>query len=279
MISADDQNLATKWIKSIVGIDLAQDKKYLIESRFEPVAKQYGFNSVPDLIRYLDDNISPDSEIVETACSAITTHETSFFRDFHPFEFLKNVYFPNRLRDLEGGNQLRIWSSACSSGQEIYSVAMILARHFQPLWKNSPLLHATDISKSTLHKAQSGIFTQSEITRGLSANYLIEYFGQQKNKTWAISPTLRRSVVFELHNLTDSWDHIQTYDVIFLRNVLIYFNVESKKKILNRIKRHLAPGGIMLLGSSETTANLDFDWELNRSCNCTYFTLKKEYEG
>jgi chemotaxis protein methyltransferase CheR len=190
------------------------------------------------------------------AVDALTTNETSFFRDFHPFEALRKEILP-RLIQLRGGvKQLSIWSAACSTGQEPYSLAMLIREHFPEIrdWKLSII--ATDLSPTVLKVATEGAYSQLEVNRGLPAAYLVKYFTKEGDR-WLIRPELKRDVEFRGMNLIQPWPIFPPLDLVFIRNVMIYFDVETKKTILRRIRNCLLPHGYLSLGTSETTINID----------------------
>ena len=271
--SDGDQASAIRWFRKHFGISLSQDKKYLVETRLEPVAFKNGYNSVRDLLHELIESDQIDSNLVKSVCSAITTHETSFFRDYHPFDFLSKSYFPKWIESHKPNTPWSMWSAACSSGQEIYSIAMIIEERFQSFKERCLTMEGTDISHYTLEKAISGEFNQAEVSRGLQANYLIKYFNQLHNGNWRIKDEIRDMVHFDYHNLIGSWESRGSYDLIMLRNVLIYFDVDLKINVLNRLKHHLKPGGVLLLGGSETTANLDDEWKMYNDGNTVYYSM------
>lgn len=273
-LSDVDHASAVKWFRNHFGISLTMDKKYLVETRLEPVAYKFKFNSVADLLAKLTVSTEDDRDLVRAVCSAITTHETSFFRDFHPFKFLSEVYFPEWIEKNEASTPWNVWSAACSSGQEIYSLFILLEEKFPDFFARKVTAHATDISTHTIEKAKLGEYNQAEVSRGLQAPYLVKYFHQLPNGNWKLNEKIRNRVVFDYHNLIGNWEKLASYDLILLRNVLIYFDVELKKNVLNRLKLHLKPGGVLLLGGSETTANLDPDWEVCISQNTVYYRLK-----
>ena len=234
------------------GIVLDDSKSYLIEARLTPVAKDEGAASLDglcNLIRALGGNRIRD-KVVE----AMTTNETLFFRDLAPFEALEKVVIPELLEKQKGNRLLRFWSAAASSGQEPYSLAMMwlemgnLARDLEIL--------GTDLSDEILAKAKAGKYMQLEVNRGLPAKYLVKHFTRQ-NLEWEISSSIRDMVRWKKFNLKDNPSLLGTFDIVLCRNVLIYFDIETKKQILHNIGKRLAPGGYLIMGSSETTLNID----------------------
>ena len=234
------------------GIVLDDSKGYLLEARLVPVAKDEGAASLDglcNLIRAMGGHRVRD-KIVE----AMTTNETLFFRDLTPFQTLETVVIPELLEKRKGSGALRFWSAACSSGQEPYSLAIMwldmgnLAKEIQIL--------GTDLSEDMLDKARGGKYMQLEVNRGLPAKYLVKHFTRQ-NMEWEISSSVRAMVRWKKFNLKDNPALLGTFDVVLCRNVLIYFDIETKRQILRNIRKTLAPGGYLILGSSETTLNID----------------------
>jgi chemotaxis protein methyltransferase CheR len=186
----------------------------------------------------------------------LATNETSFFRDHHPFEALRKSVIPTLIRNRSNVRQLNIWCAASSTGQEPYSLALLFREHFPELagWKVSLL--ASDISQEVLTRAREGRFNQIEVNRGLPATLLVKHF-KQHGTTWQLNEDIRRMVDFTIINLARPWPALPRMDLILIRNVMIYFEVETKKSILSRMARLLRPDGYLLLGGSETTFNLD----------------------
>jgi len=196
----------------------------------------------------------------EKVVEALTTNETSFFRDIGPFEALRNQIFPELLASRAASRSLNIWCAASSSGQEPYSIAILVKEFFRehPGWMVRIL--ATDISNQILAKAKTARFTQLEVGRGLPAPLLLKYF-EKLGLEWQLKDEIRRMVEFRQMNLTQPWPPLHRMDVIFLRNVLIYFSVEAKKSILARVRQTLPPDGYLFLGGAETTLYLDDNFQ------------------
>jgi chemotaxis protein methyltransferase CheR len=254
--------------RSAILID--QAKHYLIEMRLEQLAKDRGLPGVDALLSQARSSSGLlESSIVE----AITTHETSFFRDIQPFDILKQDLLPRLIAAKAASRTLNIWCGACSSGQEPYSIAMMIHEHF-PSLANWPIqIIATDISAQILARAKEGKFKQLEVNRGLPAAYLVKYFERQGTE-WVVKPAVRKLVRFEQLNLLDRYSFYPAPDVIFLRNVLIYFDVPTKRSILERIRTTIAPGGALLLGSAETTLGISDAWERVSSQNSAYYRVQ-----
>lgn len=240
-------------------LSLDDSKQYLVESRLDSLAKQEGFPSLQHLIARLQKDPGTSalhSKVVE----AMTTNETTFFRDARPFRLLEKLVFPQLIERRQSERALNIWCAASSSGQEPYSVAMLLRDHFPALSAWNLCFIATDISQAILNRAKAGRYSQLEVNRGLPAAMLVKYFRQAGND-WEISREIRRMIDFRRLNLIESWPLLPAMDLIMMRNVLIYFEVEKKKEILERARRLLRPDGYLLLGGAETTINLDDDFE------------------
>ncbi len=226
---------------------LGQEKAYLIDSRLGPLARKEGFASVEALI---DAMMRGDQRICVAASEALATHETFFFRDKTPFDLFENVIAP-ALKTARMGRQLKIWCAAASSGQEPYSLGMLL----DEIPGLSADILATDMSAPVLEKAKAGIYTQFEVQRGLPIQRLVKHF-DQVGDSWRIKPQLRQKVRFEQANLLDDFARFGKMDVIFCRNVLIYFDIQTKAKVLDRLAAQLADDGFLLLGAAETVVGL-----------------------
>ena len=234
-------------------IVLDPSKAYLIESRLTPVARQHGYGTLAELVAALRNPGSMDlrQEVIE----AMTTHETSFFRDIHPFEALRSTILPRLIAARGQARSLNIWCAACSSGQEPYTIAMLLREHFPLLTQWNVRLLATDLSSQIVNRAREGVFTQTEVNRGLPAPLLVKHF-QKVGLKWRLKDEIRRMVQFSEMNLVEAWPAMPRMDVVFLRNVLIYFSGETKRDILWKVERLLAADGCLFLGGAETTLNL-----------------------
>jgi chemotaxis protein methyltransferase CheR len=235
-------------------IVLDSGKEYIAESRLAHLVAQEGFHSIRELIHTLRSQAF--AELHRKVVNAMTNNETWFFRDLVPFRALQKVVIPALLAARAADRRLSIWCAACSTGQEPYSIAMLLREHFPELqtWKVKIL--ATDISTSVLERAQRGQYSQIEVNRGLPAPMLERYFTRD-GPNWTASHELRRAIDFQTFNLAGTWNAFAIFDLIFMRNVLIYFDVEKKKTILGNLRRCLRCDGHLFLGGAETTYNLD----------------------
>ena len=234
------------------GIVLDESKGYLLEARLLPVVKSEGATSLDDLCRLI--RATGGERLRHKVVEAMTTNETLFFRDVTPFESLQKELIPKLVERTAGQHPVRFWSAACSSGQEAYSLAMMwLEMGLRP---SQIELLGTDLSDEILEKARKGRFMQLEVNRGLPAKYLVKYFTRH-GMEWEIKPEVRQMVRWAKLNLMVSWPALGQFDVVLCRNVLIYFDMETKRDILSKIRKHVRPEGYLILGSSETTLNLD----------------------
>lgn len=236
------------------GIVLESGKQYLVESRLTPLVRKQGFASIEALIAKLRVN---DAALRRSVIEAMTTNETTFFRDVEPFEALKKHIVPQLMEARATTRRLNFWYGASSTGQEPYSVTMLLAEHFPQLATWQVTHTATDLNLDVLERARQGKFSQIEMNRGLPVAYLVKYFEKQGIE-WQLKPVIREKVKFEQLNLIRPWPPTMgPFDVVMLRNVMIYFDVEAKKQILGKIRRLLRPDGYLFLGAAETTMGLD----------------------
>lgn len=237
--------------RSAIVID--PDKRYLVKARLLPLAQREGFCSIAEMVSALR-NID-FGHLHRQVVEAMTMNETSFFRDLHPFEALRTTIIPDLIRQRTVSRELRIWCAACSTGQEPYSVAMLIRDQFPELSQWDVSILATDLSLEVLEKAKSGSFNQIEINRGVPKSYLDRYFCRV-GLNWKLNDTIRQKVDFQPLNLIDAWQ-FPPMDIIFIRNVLIYFNVSVKKAVLSKVKRSLRSDGYLFLGIAESTYHLD----------------------
>ena len=239
-------------------IVLDETKAYLVECRLGPLVYSEGVRDIDELAyRLRDDHSGP---LHRKVLDAMTNNETWFFRDLYPFEALKGAILPQIISRGDGAKSLSIWSAACSSVQEIYSVAMLLRENFPSLLNWNLTLRGTDISEAILQRARTGLYSQLEVNRGLPAILLARYF-QQVGREWQLKRNVLEMASFHSLNLSSPFPSVGQFDVVFLRNVLIYFSLGVRREILARIRRVLRPGGVLFLGAAETTLNLDDTYE------------------
>lgn len=251
-ISADNYAYLQRYIYQESGIVIDAGKNYLLESRLLPIVKQEKLTSLNDLCNLL--RATAPQGLKSRVVESLTTNETLFFRDAALFEALQKNVLPDLVAARRETRRINIWSAAASSGQEAYSIAMLLHEMGLEGW-NVQIL-GTDINQQILDRAIAGRYLQIEVNRGLPAKYLVKYF-TRVGLDWQISPTLKSMVKFQQFDLRAPARSLGTFDLVFCRNVLIYFDVETKKKILASIRQALQPRGLLILGAAETTINLD----------------------
>ena len=253
-ISSSSFNLIAALVRRETAMVYETGKEYLVEARLTPLATAAG---CPDVDAYIG-RVSTDLVERRKALDALTINETSWFRDQTPYQAFADSILPRLLESRAATRRLRIWSAACSSGQEAYSIAMLLDQHLPAGWTAEIL--ATDVSTAMLERVRAGRYSQVEMNRGLPATTLVKHF-TRAGTAWEVSPELRRMVRTQHLNLADAYAFttVGTYDVVLLRNVLIYFDHATKYDILRRMRPHVAPDGFLLLGSSETTLDMPAD--------------------
>ena len=247
-----DYEYLRKFLKDRSGLDLSSDKQYLVESRLIPVARKVGLSGISDLVSRMR---AGSEETISTVVEAMTTNETFFFRDKIPFDHLRETILPALLRARANRRTLRIWSAASSSGQEPYSIAMCLKEYGAALngWRIE--IVATDISQGVLEKSKAGIFSQFEVQRGLPIQLLVKYF-RQIGDMWQLNPDIRAMVQHKQLNLLHDISHLGMFDVVFCRNVMIYFDQITKVGVFKRLARVMERDGFLALGAAETVVGL-----------------------
>lgn len=247
---SDDFNFMAELLRQRSGLLLTPDKTYLLDSRLLPVARIHGCQTLPALVALL--RTRRPENVIKDVTEAMTTNESSFFRDAKPFEFLRKELLPRFKQKLAGRQSLRIWSAACSTGQEPYSIAMSLleeAAHM-PGWRYEMI--ATDLAGKVLDKAAQGVYSQFEAQRGMSIQLLIKYFDSRPDSCWQVKDELKKMVQFKSQNLLESFAPLGRFDLILCRNVLIYFDEATKNKVIANMTTQLNPQGVLILGSTET---------------------------
>ncbi len=240
-------------LKQRSGLILSQDKAYLLESRLMPVARKWNLKGLDELAASL--RTKRDESMLRDVTEAMTTNESSFFRDQKPFDQFKQVVLPKLLETRASRRSIRIWSAASSSGQEAYSLAMIMAEMGARLsgWKIE--IVGTDLSSEMVERSRSGIYSQFEVQRGMPVTLLVKYFTQQAEK-WQINQQIRDMVTFREMNLLTDFGPIGSFDVVFCRNVLIYFDMPTKSKVLESVVRVMQADGVLYLGGAETVLGI-----------------------
>ena len=231
------------------GLVLGEEKAYLLESRLNPIARKYEFESFDSLVMALRKKTSNDLEF--DVIEAMTTNESFFFRDQKPFDQFRDFVMPALLESRKARRRIRIWCAACAAGQEPYSLAMILKEIGAKLAGWSVEILATDLSRQVLRKAAEGRYTQFEVQRGLPIQYLVKYFQKSEDK-WQITNDIRQMVTFKSFNLLGSFAGLGTFDIVFCRNVLIYFDQRTKTRVLENVAGTMAPDAFLCLGGAET---------------------------
>jgi chemotaxis protein methyltransferase CheR len=251
------------------GIVLDQSKRYLVETRLKPVVHSRGLSNLDQLCEL----VRLDQALRRQAVEAMTTNETYFFRDMAPFEALGQTVIPELMGRRAAVRRLSIWSAACSSGQEPYSLAILLKESVPELAQWKVRILGTDISEAMLERARCARYTQLEVNRGLPARYLVQHF-QRDHLDWVLKPEIRAMVSFRPFNLKDPMFGLGCFDLVLCRNVLIYFDSQLKKRILAGIRGVLARDGYLLLGSAETVFSLDDHLERVGAGKVSFYRLK-----
>ena len=247
-----DYEYLRKLLKDHSGLDLSSDKQYLIESRLLPLSRKCGVSGIGDLVQKMKGG---SSTIIAQVVEAMTTNETFFFRDKVPFEHFRDTIMPEMLKARANRKSIRIWCAAGSTGQEPYSLAMSLKEMGAALAGWRVEIIATDLSTEVLEKSKSGVYSQFEVQRGLPIQLLVKYF-KQNGEFWQISPELRAMVQHRQLNLLHDFSQLGVFDVIFCRNVLIYFDQDTKINIFGRLAKTMEADGFLVLGAAETVVGL-----------------------
>lgn len=238
-----------EFIKQAAGIVLTPEKAYFVEARLAPVLREENIASLDDLLRRVE---TGDRRLQQRVIDALTTNETFFFRDRQPFDHFRDVIMPELHQRRSPEKSIRIWCAACSSGQEPFSLVMLLDEMRAKIGSRQVEIVATDISEAILTKAKSGLFNQFEVQRGLPTKLLLQFF-QKQGDNWKISDDVVRRVSFQKFNLMDDPRSLGNFDAIFCRNVLIYFDRLTRAKVFEKLASRLAPDGFLLLGGAEST--------------------------
>jgi chemotaxis protein methyltransferase CheR len=251
-VTPPDYEYLRKLLKDQSGLDLSADKQYLIESRLVPLSRKAGLSGIPDLVQKMK---AGSASLVAQVVEAMTTNETFFFRDKIPFDHFRQSIMPEILKARAARKSVRIWCAAGSTGQEPYSLAMCLKEMEGQLagWRVEVI--ATDLSQEVLEKSRAGLYSQFEVQRGLPIQLLVKHF-KQNGEFWQINPDIRAMVQHRQLNLLHDFSQLGTFDVIFCRNVLIYFDQDTKINIFGRLCRIMEPDGFLVLGAAETVVGL-----------------------
>jgi len=246
-----------RFLLAKAGLTVEYDKRDLLDNRLAPLVRRLGFQDVDRLLQQLD--CGPTADLARAVVEAMVTNETFFFRDRAPFDQLREV-LPRLMLQREANRQLRFWSAACSTGQEPYSIAMILDEEARKLagWRVDIL--ASDISESVLATAQAGLYNQFEVQRGLPVSHLLRYF-RQEGERWRVAEHLRTHVRWRQFNLMCDLSELGRFDIVFCRNVLIYFDVAARAVVLERIAQMMPADGLLVLGAAETVIGMSEKFE------------------
>ena len=252
-MSSKDFSVIASFLKDRSGLIIGEDKTYLLETRLSAILREHnipGLSGLADILRQPGPHAVKDKVV-----DAMTTNETSFFRDNHPFETLRQSLIPGLIARRASSRSLRIWSAACSTGQEPYSLAMMLKDNFPILggWKVE--IVATDLSPTVLDRARGGVYSTFEVQRGLPIQMLVRHFDQEE-PNWRIKNEIRQTVTFRPLNLLEDFSSLGQFDIVLCRNVLIYFDQPTKTRILGAIARRIVNDGVLLLGGAESVFGL-----------------------
>ena len=277
--TSSDYGYLRQMVFSISQNVLDPSRDYLFDSRLTKVLRNQGMSQLGDLVRLLQSR--RDTKLERDIAEAMTINETSFFRDSRPFELLRNKLLPQMLITRRQTRSLRFWSAACSSGQEAYSLAMMTREYFPLLASWNIRIEGTDICAEVVERAQAGRYHRIEINRGLPARFIVKYFNKVL-EDWLIKPEIKEMCAFRQSNLCGpQFPFARTtdrFDVVFLRNVMLYFSPETRKMLLERIHRVLEPDGILFLGASEQPADPSL-WTSVLAGGTCYFRKSGGREG
>lgn len=268
MISKPEYEFLCRFLQDKSGLSLGAGKEYLLEARLIPLAQSWGLAGLTELIAEV--KRAPQQPLALGVVEAMTTNETLFFRDRTPFDELQSTWLPSLIDARRQTRQLRIWSAAASTGQEAYSLAMLIRDHFPELKSWRIEIVGTDLSKAAITRAEEAVYSQFEIQRGLPIQMLVRHFDQVKDG-WKIKPELRQMVRFTSLNLLEPFQHLGLFDIIFCRNVLIYFDNPGKKHILDRMSRQLRTDGPLVLGAAETMLGITDTFDRARHCKAAVY--------
>ena len=269
-ITPEDFAFVSQMLMKEAAIVLESGKEYLAVSRLAPLARQLELGEISDLVKGLRTN--PHGPLKGHVVDAMTTNETLWFRDTHPFDTLRDSIIPELMKERATKRSIDIWCAAASTGQEPYTLAMMLTEAFPQLASWRVRIIASDISPSAISRAKTGRYTQMEIGRGLPAKYLVKYFSRV-GAEFEISPAIRKMVDFKVMNLAAPWPPYGTFDMVFVRNVLIYFNQQTKADIINKAEKLLRPDGYLFLGSTESLLGVNTELKRDQRGKTTCYRL------
>ena len=257
-------------LKQRSGLNLGPESLEMVKARLRPLLREGAFHSLAAFVRALK---KPEAETLRARfAEAVSVQESYFFRDKLPFQYFTGTMLPELMRSREATRRIRVWCAAAATGQEPYSLAMLLAERAGALSAWNIDILATDFSESAIRKARDGLYSQFEVQRGLPVSLLVKYFAKE-GRGWKLDSSIRSKVKFATHNLVSN-EELGVFDVIFCRNVLIYFDAETKREVLARLSRQLADDGYLVLGASETTTGLSEAFSPVGENHCGIFRLK-----
>lgn len=260
-------------VRRETGVALGPVKDYHVQARLELLAERTGFGSADELVWSL--RTGADARFRRETAEGFLNNETWFFRDFHPFEHLRETVLPEMLDSTLRSRRLHVWSAACSSGQEPYSIAMLLKEMRPTLREDRVRIFASDLSKEMLRRTREATYTGLEVNRGLPAALLVKYFREERGR-WRLRSDLRSLVAIDRIHLARTWPaRLPRMDIVFLRNVLMYFDDATRSEVLARVAALLRPGGYLYLGTAETTLMADGSFESIRACKVTCFRRRQ----
>jgi chemotaxis protein methyltransferase CheR len=266
------------FLKNETAIVLDTGKEYLVEARLALIAREEGFPSLEDLIDKVIN--THDQRLRKRILLALTTNETSFFRDLAPFEALKTTILPELITKRASAKTLTVWSAACSTGQEAYSIAMLIRESFPQLSSWKVRIIGSDVNSHVVEKARSAEYSSLEVNRGLPASHLVKYF-EQHGPMFRLKEEVSSLVEFHDLNLIKTWP-FSSIDILFLRNVLIYFDLETKQEIFRKVRKCLSPDGYLFLGAAETPHRVDESFQRVAIKNATAYQVikaRQDYRG
>ena len=269
-MTLNDIRAISDLVMDLCGVYLDESKDYLIESRLREISRQHGCDSFNEFAMKAKRTPSIQIEIVD----AITTNETLFFRDDSPFSALQNKAIPETIDAKEGtldSKKLRVWSAACSTGQEPYSIAMTLSEIIPNIHSWDVRIHGSDVSRAAVEKSSRGIYSSMEIGRGMPAEKLRKYFTQESEGKWRVCDEIRSLCSFETRNLTAPMPGLGPFDIVFCRNVAIYFTPEDRKKVFLQIAQTMTPKGYLFVGSSESLSDLGPNFGAQQHCRSVFY--------
>jgi len=266
-----DYEFVSHFLQRASGLSTGAGQEYLVRSRLVQLAATLGFDDFDQLVSEL--RRGQDRQLSTAVTEAMTTNETSFFRDKTPFDDLKKTLIPGLIQARANLKKLRVWCAAAATGQEPYSLLMLLEEAFPELKQWSIELVATDIAQTMVDRAREGIYTQFEVQRGLPIQHLVKYFSQVPSG-WQVKEALRQRIVWQRLNLLDAFESLGTFDLVLCRNVLIYFEVPVKRNVLDRIARQLRPDGFLVLGAAETVLGICERFERASICASAVYAVR-----